>query len=162
MTDRQYEKWSAPFRRFKYGKKLLRGINGACSASVFISYPCFLLLRLIAQDKRLFYWIIVPAISFGLVSLMRIVLNFPRPYEKLSIDPLIAKKTKGKSFPSRHAFSSFMIALTVVWVYPFWGGCLIVIALLQALCRILGGVHFPVDVLAGIGCALLASLIYLV
>lgn len=160
MSEAFYEKLTAPLRRMKCGIALVKWANRICTALIFLSYPLFLLLRLTAKDKRLLWYLVMPAAAFLLVTLLRAWLNFERPYEKLSIDPLIHKSTKGKSFPSRHVFSAMMIALTVVTVYPVWGGILIAVSLLLALCRVVAGVHFPIDVIAGIGCALAGAIWY--
>lgn len=144
----------------KHGQDLLTWLNRLTTVVIFFSYPLFLLLRLLQRDKRLLYYIVIPAAAFILVSLIRRGLNFPRPYEKLAIKPLIHKQTKGKSFPSRHVFSAAMIALTVLTVYPVWGGCLLGVSVLIALCRVFAGVHFPMDVLAGMGCAIASALWY--
>lgn len=160
MNEKQYERLTAPLRRLRYGKGLLKWTNRLCSAIIFVSYPLFLYLCLLAKDERLPSFVIIPAAAFLFVTLIRRLLDLPRPYEKLAIDPLIQKKTKGKSFPSRHVFSAMMIALTVVTVYPIWGGALIGVSLILALCRVCAGVHFPIDLIAGFGCALASALWY--
>ena len=65
--------------------------------------------------------IFVPAVSFVLVSFFRKVYNAKRPYEIYDFKPLIEKDTKGKSFPSRHVFSIFVIGSSLLWVYPYAG-----------------------------------------
>lgn len=160
MTVKQYEKLTAPLRRLKCCPSLLAWVNRLTTVAIFLSYPLFLLLRLLAKDEMLVYYVAIPAASFLLVTLIRAWLNFPRPYEKLALVPLIHKSTKGKSFPSRHVFSAMMIALTVLTVYPVWGGCLVGVSLLIALCRVLAGVHFPMDVIAGMGCAIAGAIWY--
>lgn len=160
MNEARYEKLSAPLRKMKQGARLLTWANRLCTLALFLSYPIFLLLRLLAKDASLLSYIVIPAAAFLIVTLIRAWLNFPRPYEKLAIVPLIRKETKGKSFPSRHVFSATMIALTVLTVYPVWGVCLLAVSLLLALCRVLAGVHFPIDVIAGMGCALAGAIWY--
>lgn len=160
MNEKQYEKLTAPLRRMKHGQSLLAWLNRLTTVVIFLSYPIFLLLRLMAKDEALVCYVVIPAAAFILVSLIRRALNVPRPYEKLTIEPLIHKETKGKSFPSRHVFSAMMIALTVLTVYPVWGGCLIAVSVLIALCRVFAGVHFPIDVLAGMGCAIASAVWY--
>ena len=59
-------------------------------------------------------------VAFAAVTLFRKAVNAPRPYETLGIDPLIEKDTAGRSFPSRHTFSLFMIAAT--WLVAQPGG----------------------------------------
>ena len=91
----------------------------------------------------------MPAVSFILLSVFRWVLNAPRPYEIFGADPVIKKDTKGKSFPSRHVFSMFVIAVTVLYFCPVPGIVLVAAGVLMAAARVAGGVHFPADVIAG-------------
>lgn len=160
MYEKLYERLTAPLRRLKSGISLLRWANRLTTLVIFLSYPIFLCLRLTARDGALTRYIFVPAAAFLLVTLLRIILNRPRPYERAAIEPLIHKSTRGKSFPSRHVFSAMMIALTVATVYPVWGGMLIGVTLFLALCRLLAGVHYPIDLLAGIVSAIASSVCY--
>ena len=52
------------------------------------------------------------------VSVSRKIINEPRPYEKYGVPPVLDKDTSGKSFPSRHVFSVFVIAVTGVTSSP--------------------------------------------
>lgn len=93
--------------------------------------------------------LLVPAVSFGVLSLARARIDAPRPYEVLAIDPLISKNTRGRSFPSRHVFSSFVIAMGwLAWRWPV-GVALLVASAMLAVVRVLGGVHWPRDVIVG-------------
>lgn len=60
------------------------------------------------------------------------------------ITPLSAK-----SFPSDHATIAFAMAITISYVNKRWGRWLIYLAVLVALGRVLVGVHYPSDVIAG-------------
>lgn len=107
----------------------------------------------IVAIKRVF---LVPGISFVLLSAVRALLNRPRPYEVYDFTPLIHKKTKGKSFPSRHLFSIYMIS-TVYLVLAFQipefsyipGVVLFILGDLLGVIRMVTGVHFPKDVIVG-------------
>jgi len=103
--------------------------------------------------------IIVPSVSFILVSLFRKVVSSPRPYEVYDFEPALNKDTKGKSFPSRHVFSIFMIAFTVMQVSLVLGIVLCVAGVALAVIRVVGGAHFIKDVIAGFSIAALISYI---
>jgi undecaprenyl-diphosphatase len=68
------------------------------------------------------------------------------------------------SFPSGHAMTAFSIALVLSYFYPALQGVLFFLALSIALSRIVLGMHFLSDVLAGIvlgvtlGCASITAL----
>lgn len=99
------------------------------------------------------FWI-VPAAGLILVSLIRKKWNLPRPSELFDFTPLLRHET-GCSCPSRHTASSFLIASALLWMSlfalcpPLLSVLGIICAVCTALSRILAGVHFPRDVLAG-------------
>jgi membrane-associated phospholipid phosphatase len=93
--------------------------------------------------------LLIPATGFILETVIRDRLNFPRPYEKTGIPPIIPKKTKGHSFPSRHAFSVTMIAMMYVFYLHFLGVVMLIIAVCLCIIRVKGGVHSALDVTAG-------------
>lgn len=93
--------------------------------------------------------ILVPAVSFLAVSVFRKCYNAKRPYEIYGFTPLIVKDTKGKSFPSRHVFSIFVIGSTMLWVYPVIGSIICFMGCILAVIRVVVGVHFPKDVIVG-------------
>ncbi len=106
--------------------------------------------------------LLVTGISFIAVSIIRYFINAPRPYEKYGITPLYNKKTKGKSFPSRHTFSIFIIAFTS-FVVNAWLGCVfLLIGVILAATRLLCGVHFVKDIVAGFICACISALFLLI
>ena len=79
----------------------------------------------------------------------RKIINAPRPYEKFDMSPVLEKDTKGKSFPSRHVFSVFIIAMTIFYEHPGAGVMLGIIGLLLGIVRVLVGVHEPKDIIVG-------------
>ncbi len=117
---------------------------------VYVSYPVILLYLLFSHNPNLLRTVIVPAVGFIVVTALRASINAPRPYEVMNIPPISHKETKGKSFPSRHAACAAVIAITILHVLPIFGILLCIIALLIGLSRILAGVHFLRDILAGL------------
>jgi hypothetical protein len=93
--------------------------------------------------------IALPGSGFLLVSLFRSRFNAPRPYEALDIIPLMEKDKHGQSFPSRHVFSIFVIAMTLLRLCAPLGWALLCCGMVLAWCRVILGVHFPRDVIAG-------------
>ena len=104
-------------------------------------------------------YVFIPAVVFGVVSVMRHIWDFPRPYEQ-GRQALIAKDKKGHSFPSRHVASAVVIAF--VWLdYNIIAGSFFgIVALGIAATRVLAGVHYVRDVIAGAGLALLLSVLF--
>ena len=118
MTKEQYEAVSRPFRGRPGAVKALKTLNRVLTLSCYLLYPALLLWAFVTKDPRLLRLVLVPAISFVSLSVVRRGLNRPRPYEALDIVPLIPREKKGESFPSRHVFSVFVIAMTWGWVCP--------------------------------------------
>ena len=75
------------------------------------------------------------------------------------IQPLIKKDSLGKSFPSRHVFSATTIAMFTLLLNPWLGGTMLFLAAILAILRVLGGVHYPSDVLAGYVIGILVGLL---
>ena len=139
---------------------MLRLVNEALTALGYVAYPVLLIaLALTGRYDLLVRAVSVPGVAFAAVTLFRKAVNAPRPYETLDIDPLIEKDTAGRSFPSRHAFSLFMIAATWLVAQPAVGAALVACAIVLAAVRVIGGVHYPRDVIAGALAAAAAGLI---
>lgn len=149
MTKEQYEAMSRPFRGRPMAVKGLKAANRCLTLSCYLLYPSLLLWALVTRDPRLLRLVLVPAVSFGAVSVFRRLWNSPRPYEALKIVPLIPRDKRGESFPSRHVFSVFLIAMTWGWVCPPVGWLLGAVGVLLAYIRVVAGIHFPRDVVAG-------------
>lgn len=135
--------------------------NRIFAAIFYVAYPLCLLWLAIARNADLWRAIFIPALSFLLLSIVRRAIDRPRPYETLAIEPLLNKLSHGSSFPSRHIFSAFLIAGTVTFVTP-WGALLYIPATLLALIRVVGGVHYPSDVIVGALVGVAATLLYLI
>jgi membrane-associated phospholipid phosphatase len=148
VTAERYAGISAPWRTPRR-TALLNGLNKATAGIYYLSYPALAAVLLLQRDPRALRCILVPGLSFVLLSLYRSVRNAKRPYEVLDIEPLIHKDTRGHSFPSRHVFSAFVIAMTFLWICPPGGALLLALGVVTALCRVIGGVHWPRDVMAG-------------
>ena len=81
------------------------------------------LVFLFPSEKLMAIGVLVSCgVPFILVSVFRRVLNAPRPYELLPFyNNEAPKKKKGRSMPSRHVFSAFVIGTTLAFVNPFMG-----------------------------------------
>ena len=153
MTRDTYIRLTKPLRENEKKARLLAYINKGLTAFVFLLYPLFLLSLLEAGHPLLWRAILIPAISFAAVSIFRRIVNVPRPYEKFGLPPVLEKDTHGKSFPSRHVFS-------ILPVYPYLGITLLVLGLILAIIRVIGGVHEPRDVIAGALIGIACGMLY--
>lgn len=161
MKKETYIKMTQPFRENPGMAKGIHIANKLCTGTMYLAYPLLLIYQFLQKDAGLLRSLTVPAISFVLLSIFRDKCNRPRPYETFQMPPVIKKDTKGHSFPSRHVFSAAMIALTFLWMSPWmWLGALFLcVTAVLAVVRVVSGVHYISDVLAGIIVAVIASVI---
>lgn len=131
------------------GAAAVRVGDRTLTALIYIAYPAMIGWRWAADGAVPWRELWVPASWLVIVSLLRVLIDRPRPYEQPDFVPLIRREEKGKSFPSRHVFSAAVIAVTGAYIWPPLGILLGALAALLAATRVLGGVHHPADVIAG-------------
>ena len=107
------------------------------------------IVGLIETPMEIVKLLTVTGVPFVLVSILRRVINAPRPYELLEFYEKKPKGKSGRSFPSRHVFSVFVIATVLVTWNPTVAVLLFAAGVLLALLRVALGIHFVRDVVAG-------------
>lgn len=164
-SEKQIHRKEAYRKRMAYlslHPKLLRALQGSnqlLTTVVFVLYPLLLIWLFVKQEQQLYKAIVVPLDSFILLSVFRCLVNRKRPYEVYGIPAVFNKETEGKSFPSRHVFSVTVIAMTYLFLLPVsWPGIVLLAAAgFLAAIRVVSGVHYVSDVLAGIFAGLVAG-----
>lgn len=129
-------------QQLKRADKVLTGIG-------YAAYPALLMYVAILRPSLLLACIIVPAASFLIITALRALINADRPYESTDAPNLLDKQTKGKSFPSRHVASLFIIASSWLLVCEPVGIALCIVGCAMAAIRVKGGAHHARDVVAG-------------
>ncbi len=151
MKKDTYVRMITYFKERETWMRILDMLNKALTILVFVTYPVLLVYLLVQSDANIWRAIVVPFFAFVILSVVRRIINRKRPYEKFETPSLIHKNTCGKSFPSRHVFSCFLIAMTV-FILSSWTeyGCILILCgVILALIRVLTGVHYISDVIAG-------------
>lgn len=164
LTEKRYRKICKWFNKHKFTLGILKFSYGILPYIVAISYFILLILLLIYNDIFSVVFLkalLVPLGTFILVTALRQILNFKRPYETLDIKPLMKKNTKGHSFPSRHTASAFIIAMTFLYVNQSSGIIFLIFSVMIGLSRFLTGVHFLRDVLIGALISIIIGSIFL-
>lgn len=72
-----------------------------------------------------------------------------RPFVKLGFTPPFVPLTSG-SFPSGHTSALFAVSTIVFLADPLWGAAYFALSSLVALGRVFIGVHWPLDIFAGV------------
>lgn len=86
----------------------------------------------------------------AIVALLKLLVGRVRPCHALGwCAPLAGSAPHDYSFPSGHAAGAFAFAAFVALRVPRWGAPALVFAALVAASRVVLGVHYPSDVIAG-------------
>ncbi len=87
--------------------------------------------------------------AYAVSYILKIIFYAPRPFvTHLDVQPLVSE-TWYSSFPSGHATLFFALATSIYLYDKRAGVTFFVVAVIIALSRMIVGVHYPVDILAG-------------
>ena len=142
--------------------RLLRTFNRFMTVVMPMIYLTLLATTYLQQGlgKQVLIYVFIPASGFVILSFLRKKINAPRPYEEWDIKPLLDRDSPGQSMPSRHVFSATIISMACLHASLSVGVISLVLSALLGLVRVLGGVHFPKDVVVGYICALVWGVIF--
>ena len=159
-----YDKRKSSLLRHPELLQLMRAFNRIMTVLMPLAYLTLLGTNFVGKGvwKDLSAYILVPAFGFVLLTLVRKWINQPRPYETWEIVPLLDKDSSGNSMPSRHVFSATIISMACLHANLPVGLILLVLSALLGFVRVLGGVHYPKDVLVGYACGLLLGILFFI
>ena len=149
INRKTYEKTMLFFSENKIRKNALKIIYDWLPVLIFFAYAVLLILAWFLYRNKFLKILFIPAGVFVLVTVLRKLINEPRPYERYGISSLFGKKTVGQSMPSRHTASAFIISMAILYVDFSFGITFLLISCLIAASRVLAGVHYVRDVLVG-------------
>ena len=141
---------------------LLRTFNRFMTVVMPMIYLTLLATTYLQQGlgKQVGIYLFIPASGFVILSFLRKKINAPRPYDVWEIVPLLDRDSQGQSMPSRHVFSATIISMVCLHASLSVGVILLVFPALLGLVRVLGGVHFPKDVVVGYICGLVWGVLF--
>ena len=141
---------------------LLRTFNRFMTVVMPMIYLTMLATTYLQQGlgKQVLIYVLIPASGFVILSLLRKKINASRPYEVWEIVPLLDRDSPGQSMPSRHVFSATIISMACLHASLTMGMICLTLSALLGLVRVLGGVHYPKDVVVGYICALVWGVIF--
>ena len=152
MNGEKYRSLSEHFSETKARSTTIKALHDVLPFVMFIFYPLQLIWLWVNEgftSEIFLRFTLIPLGTFILVTIARALINAPRPYEKFNYTPAVAKDTKGKSFPSRHTTSAFIIAMAFMYLDVKLGIIMLVTATAIGVVRVLAGVHFIRDVISG-------------
>lgn len=143
------------FKRNKPCNTVLKLCYNFLPFIMFVSYGILIVFMFFSDIKIFARITLSPLTVFTIVTFFRKIFNRPRPYEKFATTSVFGKNKKGESMPSRHTACAFIIAMAFMYVSIPLGIAYLIISTLIMISRVLAGVHFISDVIAGMAISLL-------
>ncbi len=143
-------------------QSLLRTFNRFMTVVMPMIYLTLLAVTYLQEGlgKQVGIYLFIPASGFVILSFLRKKINALRPYEVWEIVPLLDRDSPGQSMPSRHVFSATIISMACLHASLSVGVILLVLSAFLGLVRVLGGVHYPKDVVVGYICGLVWGVLF--
>ena len=163
---KNYQEWygrmAANIKNKPIFLRLLRVFNRLMTVVIPIVYLTLLVITYLQQGlgKQVGIYLFIPASGFVILSFLRKKINALRPYEVWEIVPLLDRDSPGQSMPSRHVFSATIISMACLHASLSVGVILLVLSAFLGLVRVLGGVHYPKDVVVGYICGLVWGVLF--
>ena len=163
---KNYQEWydhvAANIKNKPFLLSLLRTFNRFMTVVMPMIYLTLLATTYLQQEfgKQVLMYVFVPATGFVILSFLRKKINSPRPYEVWEIVPLLDRDSSGQSMPSRHVFSATIISMACLHTSLTMGMICLILSAFLGLVRVLGGVHYPKDVVVGYICGLVWGVIF--
>ncbi len=105
------------------------------------------------ERARYIFWTVgIGLMAWGLVALLKYLFSLPRPYVTLMFDSHLISPwiSSTASFPSGHALILTALSCALMLSSKKLGVLLFLACILVFIGRIAVGIHFPLDILAGI------------
>ena len=163
MKEEQYKFLSEFFTASKSRSNLIKALHDILPAIMIVFYPLqliYLLVNVGFSSEAFLKATFVPLSVLIVVTIMRRLINAKRPYEVYDYTPAVDKGTKGRSFPSRHTASAFIIAMAFLYLDVKIGVVMLVLATVIGITRVLSGVHFVRDVVFGAILSILVGIVF--
>lgn len=116
----------------------------------FLVYAAGAVYTIVFDSEKLMRYLLVPFLALFFNMILRKIFKRPRPFEELNTKNTIGHKPSN-SFPSNHSVSALSIVFAVMYINRTAGLLLLIPAFFTGVSRVMVGVHYPADVLAG-GC----------
>jgi len=148
----------------------LAGVSRIFDAFIIFSadYLWFLLVVILAvllyfssyakkEKIRIFGVALVSAAvaRLAVTEIIRLFYHRPRPFTELQVNQLVSDNAW--SFPSGHSTFLFAMAAAIYLYNKKWGIWFFAGSVLVAVSRVIGGVHYPSDILGGAAIGLLVA-----
>lgn len=128
----------------------------------FLITGAALIYFLVKREAR-FHYVLVVGLSvilsrLAITELIRLIWHRSRPFIDHQVNQIIEHSASG-SFPSGHVAFLFALAMAVYFFHKNWGIVFLILGLLVGLARVFVGIHYPLDIGAGIVVGILSAII---
>ena len=122
-------------------------IFGATLLPYLIYSAAFIFLM---RSRKIILEVLVAVIlsRFLITEIIRFFYNRPRPFQEAFVYQLFSHDP-GYAFPSGHAAFFFALAAAIFLYHKGWGSLFFAAAFLISISRVIAGIHWPSDILAG-------------
>ncbi len=167
--------WPDPQRWLDHDRRLAQALNRASSyrtllhvcrvvsrlADGVIWYVLIAVLPFIAGQagwRCARHMLIAGLISLTIYKVLKVTTCRLRPYENCPDVQLCGRVLDQFSFPSGHTFHAVGFSLVLAYHFPVMAVAVVPFTMLVALSRVVLGLHYPSDVLAGAVCGAMVGL----
>jgi membrane-associated phospholipid phosphatase len=102
---------------------------------------------------------VAAVVALGINQVAAMLWFEPRPFVSLHGVTVLLSHSSDDSFPSDHAAIAGALAVGVLLFARRWGLVAIVVAVLAAVSRVYAGMHYPLDVIAGLAIGAVSALL---
>jgi len=92
---------------------------------------------------------LIGAFSWVTAVLIKTLYFTERPYLNKKTRTLLKKKKDDPAFPSGHTAPMFAIGTIIFYFSPIFGSVVLVMGLMVGICRVITGLHWPIDIVGG-------------
>ena len=136
--------------RYAAVRRVFQAVSWLGNGIVWYALMLALLARYGADAAQpVLHMIFVGVVGAAAYSMVKRGTSRPRPYRALQSIAAGARALDAYSFPSGHTLHAAAFSLVACWHYPALGAVLFPFVLLTAVSRVVLGLHYPSDVLAG-------------
>lgn len=147
--------WFSGYSQKRLIELCSRGISRSGDGYLYLFIGIALALTETDGVKFLTAGIMAFALELPLYWILKNTIQRDRPCHRIEGFNAIIQPSDRFSFPSGHTAAAFLFATLIAVFYPFFAICGFIFAVLVGMSRVLLGVHYPTDILAG---ALLGTL----
>ncbi|UTF61422.1 phosphatase PAP2 family protein [Gilvimarinus sp. DA14] len=156
--------WLHVTKRFPY-RRTVRWISRCGDGPLYATIALALIAFDVPQSETfLFMGLCCYALDVSLYLVLKNAIKRDRPAVKIDVFESWITPSDQFSFPSGHTAAAFVFAYLILAFFPAFALAAYVLACLIGMSRVLLGVHYPSDIVAGAalgtGCAMLGGIMY--